>query len=761
MKTTFSKLTAAGHVAVVLFTALLTSVAANGAKWKELGPAPTIGDDAYTGRLSAVACSPTDPDIYFAAGADGGVWRTTDGGLSWTPLTDDMPTSAIGALAIDPTDENVVYAGTGEANYANHSRYGLGLYKSNDAGNTWVQLAEDAFGGRCFSKIIVNPANPPTVYASITRAGGFPELAAAKGHPGATGPLGVFRSDDGGITWTHLTNGLPDLSATDLASDPADPSTLYAAIGRIFGDPDNGIYKTTDGGASWSKLAGGLPTSNVGRISVAVAPSLPTRLYALVTRAATASGGNASTLGAYRSDNGGGTWIQIPVPSIQATYGWYLSVVSVSPANPDIVFMGGVSLVRSTSAGSSWQTVTPPHVDMHALTWDAAGRLVCGNDGGAHRTANLGAYWTALNEGFGVIQFYAGLSTHPTNEHFILGGTQDNGSNLRDSDNTTWAQVFGGDGGWTQVDQSAPNRLFVEYQGTGNLYRSTNGGGNFSWSGNGINYTDRNCFLPPYLIDPTNPDRMLYATHRVYRSVTGGSSWSPISGDLTNGSGAIRTLAFAPSDPDVVYAATNDGNVLVSFDGGSSFDLIASGVPGWPRVTREIFVDPTDPLTMYLAVAHYGEAQVRRTRDGGQTWEALDDTLPDVPVNTVAVDVRGPRPVIYAGADAGLYRSLDAGDSWDRFGEGLPNAAVIDLQLDIGRGWLIAATQGRGAWSIPIATPIGGDLDGDGDVDLTDLGILLSGYGCTGGHCVGDIDGDGDTDLSDLSALLANYGYAP
>ena len=204
--------------------------------------------------------------------------------------------------------------------------------------------------------------------------------------------------------------------------------------------------------------------------------------------------------------------------------------------------------------------------------------------------------------------------------------------------------------------------------------------------------------------------------------------------------------------------ATNDGNVLVSFDGGANFELIADDVPGWPRVTREIFVHPTDPLTMYLAVAYFGEAQIRRTTDAGQTWENLDATLPDIPVNTVAVDTRGLRPVIYAGTDVGVYQSVDDGDSWHRFGEGFPNAAVIDLRLELERGRLIAVTQGRGAWSAPVFPPIPGDLDGDGDVDLTDLAELLSSYGCTGGGCVGDLDGDGDTDLADLSLLLASYG---
>lgn len=727
--------------------------------WKDLGPAPISG--IYTGRVSAIVCSPTDANRYLVAGADGGVWRTTDGGATWIPLTDDMPTSAMGALALDPTDENIIYAGTGEANFANHSRFGLGLFKSTDGGQTWVQLAEEVFGGRCFSSLLVDPSNPNVVYAAITRAGGFPEMAAAKGHPQREGPEGVFRSNDGGVTWVHLTNGLPALSATSLVMDPANPGVLYAGIGRIFGSADNGIYKTTNGGASWSKLGGGLPTSGVGRITVAVAPSNPQRLYALITRQADAFGGGASTLGGYRSDNGGTSWTQINVGNIQATYGWYLSVVSVSPSDPNTVFMGGLELVRSTNAGSSFSTVTPPHVDMHALAWDAAGRLVCGDDGGVHRTANLGGSWSSLNTGLGVVQFYAGLSTHPSDDTILFGGTQDNGSNRRNSDTRNWTQVFGGDGGWTQVDQANPLRVFVEYQGTGNLYRSTNGGTSFNYSGNGINAGDRNCFLPPYLIDPTNSNRMLYCTHRVYQSTNGGTSWSAISGDLTNGSPwAIRSIAMAPSDPNVVYVVTNDGNVQTSLDGGLTWTRVLQDVPGWPRVTRQIAVSRDDPLTVYLAVAYFGEQQVRRSRDGGQSWEPLDAGLPDIPVNTVAVDERAAPPVLYLGAEDGVYRSISGGGSWVRYGEGLPRTAVIDLRLEESRRRLIAATQGRGAWSIEINIP--GDVNGDCVIDQADLAGMLAAFGTTKGEPDyeprADFDGNGRVDQGDLATLLSLYG---
>lgn len=743
-----------------------TASSASAQAWVELGPAPVnANDDLYVGRISALVCSPTDADLYFAGAADGGVWRTIDGGVSWTPLTDFMPTTAIGALVLDPTNENIIYAGTGEANYANHCRFGLGIFKSVDGGDTWSQIAEDTFAGRCFSRILIDPVNPLRMYASITRAGGFPELAAAKGHPQAEGPVGVFRSDDAGETWTHLTNGLPTLSATDLAMDPVNSGTLYAGIGRIFGDLDNGIYKTVDGGNSWTRINHDqLPGDweNMGRISVSVAPGDPNRVYTLIAKKANETGGGAGTKGAYRSDDGGATWTNMYVHMLlQASYGWYLSVVSVQPDDPNVVFMGGVPLRRTMTGGASWGNKTPPHVDMHALAWDADGRLVAGDDGGVHRSDDLGDSWTALNTGLGTLQFYAGLSTHPTDEEVLLGGNQDNGSNMRAQDSLEWVQLYGGDGGWTQIDQNDPLRLFVEYQGTRNIYRSVDGGASFTSSKTGIDGMDRNCFLPPYLIDHTDSAHMFFATHRLYESVNGGDSWTAISDDLTDGAGAIRAIAIAPTDPNTIYVATNDGNVQASFDGGRNFTLIADDVPGWPRVTREIFVDPTDALTMYLAVAQFGETQIRRTRDGGQTWEALDQNLPDVPINVVAVDVRGPVPWIYAGAEAGLYRSYNNGATWERYGEGLPNAVVIDLRLEVDRARLIASVQGRGVWRIDVSEPVPGDLTGDGAVGLADLIVLLSDFLCEDAPCVGDANGDGVTDLGDLATLLANYGYAP
>jgi hypothetical protein len=255
---------------------------------------------------------------------------------------------------------------------------------------------------------------------------------------------------------------------------------------------------------------------------------------------------------------------------------------------------------------------------------------------------------------------------------------------------------------------------------------------------------------------------MIYGTHRIYESNNGGLNWSPISGDLTTGSGAIRALAFAPSNSQVVYAATNDGNFLRSDDGGHVFDLLLVDNPGWPRVTREIFVHPSEPMTVYLAVASFGEDQVLRSTDGGQSWVTLDGDLPDLPVNVIAVDVRGRAPAIYAGADAGVFRSVNDGVSWHRYGLGLPNVPVIDILLETGRNRLVIGSQGRGAWTVVIGVP--GDLNGDGEFNATDIESFILALFDPEQYAIqfpgvdplitGDLNGDNLLDASDIEPFI-------
>jgi len=669
-------------------------------RWQELGPAPIV-NGPFTGRISALAASRKDPRLLFAGGADGGVWRTRDGGIHWTPLTDSLPTTAIGALALDPSNEKILYAGSGEANFANHSRYGVGLYKSVDGGDHWVVLAGETFAGRCISAIAVDPSNTSVLYVSLAAAGGFPPLAAARGHRGARGPLGLFKSADGGRSFVQLKKGLPtSLSAFDVCLDPGNSRIVYVAVGHIFGDPGNGVYRSTDGGASFVKLGGGLPSSGVGRIALAVAPSRPGRIYALVVHACSPTGGGGSTLGAWRSDDYGKSWIAVHPGNMQATYGWYLCTAVVHPKKPDTVFFGGFSIRRSTDGGRTWRTRTAPHVDNHAFAWDASGRLIVGCDGGVFRSSNLGDSWVSINGDLGVIQCYAGISLHPSSAAGIYAGLQDNGTCLRLS-GKSWRRILGGDGGCTGITPDG-RTAFAEYQGTGHLYRSVNGG-YFRWIGSGIR--GRNCFLPPFALDPGNPARMIYGTERVFLSTAYGSGWRAISPDLTGGTGAIQGLAFAPGNPNYIYAVTNDGRIQVTPDGGKNWYLRKTGIGTWPRITHPFAVSSRDPKRVFFAQGWFGKPKLFYSPDAGVRWFDLTGILPDIPAHCVALDERADPPVLYLGTDQGVWRSLDMGRRWNRLGVNLPNSPVVDLRVEVPRKRIVAATQGRGVWSCRLLDP--------------------------------------------------------
>lgn len=676
-------------------------------QWQELGPAPI--STGNTGRVSAIGVSRQNSNLYYVGGADGGVWKSQDGGNSWTPLTDHMPTTAIGAIAVDPENDQIVYAGTGEGNFANHSRYGLGLYKTTDGGQNWLHLAADVFGGRCFSRLLIDPSDRETLYASITHAGGLPSFdfnyAGARNHGGALLSLGVWKSEDGGESWRQLTSGLPgNLSVTDLVFHAGNSSILLAAVGHVFGDPANGVYRSTDNGDTWTKLAGGFPTVNVGHIALAVSAANGDKIYANVVNACDANGRNSRSLGIYRSDDGGNSWSLVNTTSMHSTYGFYLNVIAADPANADLIYAGGLEIHRSTDGGANVTNVGRNiHVDLHALVFDAAGRLLAGNDGGVFRSENQGGAWTNLNNGLGIIQFYAGISMDPDDPGTIYGGTQDNGTLKRTGDEKSdWSHVLGGDGGCTAVDPDQTATVLAEYQGTGNIFKSRNHGTTFSQVNSGIDFNDRNCFLPPFTFDPNLSGMVYYATQRLYRSTTSGGAWEAVSADLPAMWGAaIRGFAVAPTMSSTIYAGTNDGLILISFDSGASWNVSLTQVPGWPRIMRQFCIDSVDHLTAYLAVSSFGTDQVRVTRDGGQNWESLDNNLDDIPVNTICLDPRNNQH-IFIGTDAGVYRSTDGGGTWERHGQGLPNCPVNDMKFDPVNNILVVATQGRGMWMIAV-----------------------------------------------------------
>lgn len=671
-------------------------------RWSSLGPAP-IDTPAYTGRIAALAVSREQPNLYYAGGASGGVWRSRNGGSGWSPLTDDLPSLAIGALAIDPADERVIYAGSGEANYAYHSLYGAGLYKSTDGGRSWRVLAAGTFSGRTFSRLVVGVDG--VVWAAVARAGGTHRgREGAREHPDRGGPVGLFRSEDGGETFVRVRNGLPRAAASDI--DLAPGGRVFATFGDPFGHGRNGIYRSLDGGRRFRRLNIGLPGRRIGRISVAVSPADADRIYALVAAPATRettggfAPGGADTLGLLRSDDGGERWVLLDPGQVQPSYGQFYSAIAAHPTDPDIVVLGGLVLVATKDGGRRFEELSLLHVDIHDLAFDAAGRLVVANDGGVERIDDLDRGAISRNRRLGTVQFYPGLALDPVDPEVVLGGTQDNGTNVRVEGE--WTLIFGGDGGWTLIHPQNPAIYYVQFQGVGNLFRSADSGLSFVEANGGIAPGDRTAFQAPVLFHPDDPSRMYYATQRLYESVDGGLTWSPLSGDLTAAPWAIRCFAISPPDPTRFYAVTSDGRLMVSSNGGRSFQQARDGVAGWPRIMRQIAVDPLDSARAYVADMRFAGDKVLATADGGTTWRSIAGDLPDLPVSTVAVHREGDARLLFAGTDRGVYLSRDEGATWQAFGDRLPNAPVMDLVVDAARRRLVASTLGRGMWTVAL-----------------------------------------------------------
>lgn len=674
-------------------------------QWEELGPYAINGvlGTETSGRVSAIACDPLDAARAFVAGTDGGVWRTLDAGASWRFVSSRWPTTAGGALALDPTDPDIIYAGSGEGNYHEQSRYGLGLFKSVDGGDRWQQLGKSTFAGRCFSSIVVDPTDPQIVFAAISPAGGVPfgQRPAARQHPDRDGPFGVFRSTDGGVSWTHLTQGLPTLPCSSLAIHPTNPQVLYAAMALVTGNVQNGVYRTLDGGASWALAPGTLPVgSAVGRITLDVARSDGNRVYVLMAKRANSYGSFSTTLGGWSSADGGGSWTGMAIPELHPYHsGTRDALLGVDPTDANHVFIGGRTLHRSTDGGISFYDVTPGTMGQHALAFDAAGRVLVGSDGGVHRSPTGAGPWTSLNRGLGTALCFSGIAAHPQDEERFLGSTADNAAVRRDSFPLGWHQL-NYYSGWASYDPDDPQRVFLSAIISGNFYRSVDGGVTFTWSGTGIDPTD-SAYLAPFVVDPHDSNRLLYATNRIYRSTNGGLDWTPISPFLSGPTRVVRCLAQCPSHPDVVWAGMTDGRVYVSVDGGESFTHVLSTSICSYNPTKDIFSHPEDPATAWVTDARFGVTQLQVTHDYGVTWTALDANLPDVPANTVAV-IPGVRDRIFLGTDRGLFFSPNGGGNWRRYGKGLPQAMVVDILLEPERNRIVVTTSGRGIWRAPL-----------------------------------------------------------
>jgi photosystem II stability/assembly factor-like uncharacterized protein len=739
------------------------------ATWVDFGPAPitngqTPGQQPVSGRIVGLAPDPNDATHIYIAAAGGGVWETANGGTNWSARTDTQRTLFMGAIALAPSNPRIIYAGTGEANFSLDSYYGRGVLKSTDGGANWTLLPGDpgaSFDRRAISKIVVHPTNPDIVYVAV----------AGPGVNGLSNNTGIWKSTDGGATWTNTTRTAINASDafTDLVLDPTNPNTLYAAVGTIGGAAAaNGVYKTTDGGTTWARsgdFPSGATDANIGRIALAISPTSPTTLYASIAkRTGTGVPMAGSLYQMLKTTNGGTNWNQLAgmaIPDYLNGQGWYDTTLIVDPADANIIYAGGGGsndspnfigsqiLKITTNAAVTITSIVDisgvpanrsgPHADHHAIAFDKNGRLLVGTDGGIWRlndrtvTDPNAVAWTDLNGDLETIQF-TGTALDPSNPQVAYGGSQDNGTE-KYTGNRAWTRIEPGDGGFVRVDPLNTNTVYSERFGI-SLRRSDDGGMTSTVKTAGL--VGNANFYVPYVLDPAAPERLLLGTDRVFESHDRGDSWTAISAPMTDGwttSAPVDAVAPAPGRDSTIYA-TAGGQIFVTIDHGMSWT--AGGIGRNDRF-NDVIAEPVETTDFVAyAVSNRFDAggnvgHVFRTTDRGQTWTDISGNLPDLPTWSISVDPGGSALTInddtlYVGTDDGVYASTNQGAAWARLGDGLPRAQVRLVEWSFELGVVAAGTHGRGLWETSAgASPVFGPGDGiaffppGGALDATDV----------------------------------------
>ncbi|HZO94897.1 MAG TPA: hypothetical protein VFB22_14230 [Candidatus Baltobacteraceae bacterium] len=695
-----------------------------------------IGPGVAGGRVTSVVGVADDPQLYYLGAAGGGVWKTVNGGATWTPLFDKQDVSSIGAVAIDPKDHNVVWVGTGETNPRNDVSWGDGIYKSTDGGKTWTNVGLRAT--RAISSIVIDPRDPNVV------------VVGALGDVFADSPeRGVYRTADGGKTWTKTLYVGPESGASELAADPKDPNVIYAGIWQFqrkpwtftSGGTADGIWKSTDGGQHWTRLTGhGLPEGMTGRIGLAVAPSNPKRVYALI---------ESKDGILWRSDDAGASWTMMTKNTLVDQRPFYFSHVRVDPSNPDHVYGVSEELAESKDGGKTFKaTAESVHVDYHDM-WIAPNdpkRMIVGEDGGYAITVDGGQHW-AFSRNLAIGQIYH-VGYDDRTPYSVCIGLQDNNgfcgpSNSLDGEgipNSAWDRVVGGDGQWAWPDPRDPNLVWTDLQ-TGRLFvydRATQHSTYVQpWLPRAIDdfQLDKSKYRynwdSPIGFDPFDPSTAYLGANVVFATHDRGEHWKVISPDLTRNdkaheqpaggplaldvssaefTGTLLDIESSPKTRGEIWTGSDDGMIHLTRDGGAHWADVTP--PGVQPDGRAEMVAPS-PLvagTAYAVIDRHllgdDAPYVFVTHDDGAHWRPISAGLPaDQPARSIRPDTRNPH-LVYLGLENSFWLSYDDGAHWTKPSLGLPTVATYDIRVQPRFNDLIVATHGRALWILDDLAPL-------------------------------------------------------
>jgi photosystem II stability/assembly factor-like uncharacterized protein len=681
------------------------------------------------GRVLAVAGVPGDPQTYYFGAASGGVWKSVDGGAHWTPQFDQQDIASIGSIAVAPSDANVLYVGSGEGCLRGNISYGDGVYRSNDAGKTWTNIGlKDS---RHIPRVLIDPHNPDVV------------LVAALGHAfGPNSERGVFRTADGGKTWTKVLYVDDHTGATDLAYAPSNPAIVFAAMYQVVRQPwtfasggaGSGLYRSKDGGVTWKKLEGnGLPAGILGKIGVAISGADPDRVYALV---------EAEKGGLFRSDDGGDKWERVNDDERYRQRAWYFSHVFADPRNADTVYVLNTGMFRSTDAGKTFTLLPAPHGDHHGLWIDPANpqRMINGDDGGATISIDGGKNWTPqLNQPTAQFYHVAADNRFP---YYLFGAQQDNTpvatqawSDFGLIGMRNWYEVAGSESAFMAPDPRDGNIVYSAGQGVFKFDKHSEQGTDVSpwpidFAGHGVgDFPHRFQWTDPILFSPHDANVIYTTGEVVFKSTNQGKSWTAISPDLTRNDkskqkasggpitedntsveyyGTIFALTESPVEKGLLWAGSDDGLVHITRNGGGSWQNVTPpAMPEWGTVSL-IDASPHAGGAAYVAVDRHKmddfKPYIFITSDYGKTWTPAVNGIPEGDyVHAVREDPKR-RGLLYAGTETGVFFSMDSGAHWQKLKLNLPTVPVHDLVVKDDD--LAIATHGRAFWVLDDLTPL-------------------------------------------------------